>query len=102
MGEVLIRPEPFHLISNYGTGGDPKSRGRRTSDEPAFTVTGKFTRSKVTAVDGTELKRLSWAEAGQLQSFPADYPWAGRNQAQQIGNATPPLLATHILTASLL
>lgn len=101
MGEVLDRPEPFNLISNYGTRGDPKSRGRRTSDEPAFTITGKFSRSRITAVDGTDLRRLSYAEAGQLQSFPADYPWAGRNQAQQIGNATPALLATHILTAAL-
>ncbi|MFW3477378.1 DNA cytosine methyltransferase [Streptomyces microflavus] len=28
MGEVLDRPVPFEVISNYGTGGDPKNRGR--------------------------------------------------------------------------
>ncbi|MGX5392097.1 DNA cytosine methyltransferase [Streptomyces anulatus] len=102
MGEALDRPEPFHIVANYGAGGDPKARGRRTSAEPAFTVTGKIRRSQVLAGDGSELERLTFAEAGQLQSFPADYPWAGQDQAQQIGNATPPLLATHILTAALL
>ncbi|MER7903355.1 DNA cytosine methyltransferase [Streptomyces sp. NPDC095614] len=102
MSEVLNRPRPFNLISNYGSGGDPKSRGRRTSTEPAFSVTAKFTRCKVATADGTELERLTCAEAGRLQSFPADYPWAGVNQAQQIANATPPLLATHIVGAALL
>lgn len=48
--------------------------------------------------DGT---RLTVAEAGQLQSFPADYPWRGRagEQYQQAGDAMPPLLAAHCLTA---
>ncbi|MGC5001165.1 DNA cytosine methyltransferase [Streptomyces sp. DT203] len=101
MGETLSRPAPFHVVSNYGSGGDPKARGRRTSEEPAATVTGKFSRTKVTAMDGTELERLTCAEAGQLQSFPTDYPWSGGDRGQQIGNATPPLLATHILTAAL-
>lgn len=102
MGEALDRPEPFHIVSNYGTGGDPRARGRRTSAEPAFTVTGKIRRSRVLAGDGSELERLTCAEAGLLQSFPADYPWAGQGLAQQIGSATPPLLATNILTAALL
>jgi DNA (cytosine-5)-methyltransferase 1 len=102
MGEALDRPEPFHVVSNYGTGGDPKARGRRTSVEPAFTVTGKIKRNRITTEDGAELERLTCSEAGQLQSFPADYPWAGNDKAQQIANATPPLLATHILTAALL
>ncbi|MEU1167014.1 DNA cytosine methyltransferase [Streptomyces sp. NPDC005921] len=101
MGEALDRPQPFHMVSNYGCGADPKARGRRTSAEPAFTVTGKIRRSKVTTEDGTELERLTCAEAGQLQGFPADYPWAGQGKTQQIGDATPPILATHILTAAL-
>ncbi|MER7162205.1 DNA cytosine methyltransferase [Streptomyces lydicus] len=101
MGEALDRPEPFYMVSNYGSGGDPKARGRRTSAEPAPTVTGKINRNKIASMDGIALERLTHAEAGQLQSFPADYPWAGRGQAQQIGNATPPLLATHVLAAAL-
>ncbi|MFJ6783578.1 DNA cytosine methyltransferase [Streptomyces yangpuensis] len=43
--------------------------------------------------------RITAAEAGALQTFPADYPWAGTKGAQfsQIGNAVPPLLAAHLL-----
>lgn len=43
--------------------------------------------------------RITAREAGILQTFPADYPWAG-NKGQvfsQIGNAVPPRLAAHIL-----
>jgi len=37
-------------------------------------------------------------ELGQIQGFPADYPWQGDAKAQitQIGNAVPPALATFI------
>ncbi|MFB9556845.1 DNA cytosine methyltransferase [Streptomyces roseoviridis] len=43
--------------------------------------------------------RITAAEAGILQSFPAGYPWQG-NKGQrfsQIGNAVPPRLAAHLL-----
>lgn len=49
------------MVSNYGTGGDPKNRGRRTEDEPAPTVTSKAGRNKWTpnaAVPGD----TSWSE----------------------------------------
>ncbi|MFD8969566.1 DNA cytosine methyltransferase [Streptomyces sp. NPDC059568] len=103
MGEALARTrsEPFVVISNYGTGGDPKDRGRRSSHEPAATVTGKVSRNRVVALDGTERDRFSFAEAGLLQTFPANHPWTGNAVAQQIGNAIPPLLATHVLKAAL-
>ncbi|AWZ09793.1 MULTISPECIES: DNA cytosine methyltransferase [unclassified Streptomyces] len=47
--------------------------------------------------------RITAAEAGTLQTFPADYPWAGTKGAQfsQIGNAVPPLLAGHLLAPHL-
>ncbi|WP_084467903.1 DNA cytosine methyltransferase [Actinokineospora inagensis] len=101
MAEALARPTPFTVISNYGTGGDPRARGRRTSAEPAATVTGKITRNRLTSPSGEPLGRFTLAEAGSLQTFPADYPWSGSDIAQQIGNAIPPRLAAHVLAAAL-
>lgn len=100
IGETLNRGDSFVLVSNYGTGGDPKARGRRTSKEPAFTVTGKVSRNRLFS-DEDELDRLGVSEAGQLQTFPVDYPWAGKDISQQIGNAIPPRLAAHVLAAAL-
>lgn len=36
----------FAVVSNYGTGGDPRNRGVRMSTEPSATVTSKFDRFK--------------------------------------------------------
>ncbi|MFY1677272.1 MULTISPECIES: DNA cytosine methyltransferase [unclassified Streptomyces] len=99
MGEVVDRGGPFEVVSNYGTGGDPRQRGRRSSSHPAATVTGKIFRNRVVSLDGEELERFSPAEAGRLQTFPSDYPWSGRDVGQQIGNAVPPRLAMHVLSA---
>ncbi|MBM4481849.1 DNA cytosine methyltransferase [Rhodococcus hoagii] len=101
MGEALDRPDPFVVISNYGSGGDPRARGRRTSNEPAATVTGKISRNRVVTHGEVELDRFSPSEAGRLQTFPGDYPWSGNAIAQQIGNAIPPRLAAHVLAAAL-
>lgn len=101
MGVALDRPDPFVVISNYGSGGDPRARGRRTSDEPAATVTGKISRNRVVTHGHAELERFTPSEAGRLQTFPADYPWSGRAVAQQIGNAIPPRLAAHVLASAL-
>ncbi|MFG2293379.1 DNA cytosine methyltransferase [Streptomyces sp. NPDC048603] len=100
MGEVLDRDSGFLVISNYGTGGDPKARGRRGSWEPSATVTGKISRNRVVGMHGEELARFTSSEAGRLQTFPTDYPWSGRDIAQQIGNAVPPRLAMHVLSAA--
>ncbi|MEU5772383.1 DNA cytosine methyltransferase [Streptomyces venezuelae] len=111
MQDVLRdRPADFEVVSNYGSGGDPKKRGRRTSEEPAATVTGKVRRNRVfrlqrtaagTKQIGEELDRLTLREAGLLQSFPAAYPWRSTDVAQQIGNAIPPRLSLHILSCAL-
>ncbi|WP_236242460.1 DNA cytosine methyltransferase [Streptomyces sp. CC228A] len=111
MGEVLKvtndRPQgretPFTIVSNYGSGGDPKKRGMRADDQPAFTVTGKVSRNAVRRGDGTPHSpdRLTIPEAGILQTFPPDYPWSGGDQSQQVGNAVPPLFGMHVLAAAL-
>jgi DNA (cytosine-5)-methyltransferase 1 len=100
MDRVVIRNEPFTVVSNYGTGGDPRKRGRRTSDQPAFTVTGKVLRNRIEMPNGRE-DRFKLYEAGMLQTFPYDYPWSGADIPQQIGNAIPPRLAAHVLAAAL-
>lgn len=100
MAEVIDRPSDFFVISNYGTGGDPKARGRRASREPSATVTGKIFRNRVVSMQGVEFERFSPPEAGCLQTFPRNYPWRGLDIGQQIGNAVPPRLAMHILCAA--
>jgi DNA (cytosine-5)-methyltransferase 1 len=105
------RSTDFVVRSNYGSGGDPKKRGLRTSDMPSATVTGKVRRNKVFELKGIdddgepelgpEQERFTFREAGLLQTFPAEYPWQGTDVAQQIGNAIPPLLAVHILCTAL-
>ncbi|MFE7425263.1 DNA cytosine methyltransferase [Streptomyces sp. NPDC057545] len=104
MGEALaeFRSGPFTVISNYGTGGNPKARGRRSSRAPSATVTGKVSRNRIVAGEnGLDLPRFTFREAGMLQTFPEKYPWSGRDVSQQIGNAVPPRLGLHILSAAL-
>ncbi|MFE0974334.1 DNA cytosine methyltransferase [Streptomyces rochei] len=100
MREALPDRGEFTVISNYGTGGNPKNRGRRHSSEPAFTVTGKIDRNRIIDAHGRELPRFTHAEAGVLQGFPADYPWSGNDIPQQIGNACPTLLAAELVEAA--
>ncbi|MEU7424167.1 DNA cytosine methyltransferase [Streptomyces sp. NPDC040750] len=97
------RTRPFCVVSNYGSGGDPKARGRRESDKPSATITGKWKRNRIVGLDAreTEMDRLSNEEAGVFQSFPYRYPWRGNDQAQQIGNAVPPRFGVHVLSAAL-
>ncbi|MEU7020310.1 DNA cytosine methyltransferase [Streptomyces sp. NPDC046203] len=95
----------FFVVSNYGSNGDSKKRGRRLSSEPAFTVTGKVSRNKIyrTQTDYEENKfdRFTIAESGVLQTFPHNFPWSGNDQAQQVGNAVPPRLGMHVLSHAL-
>ncbi|MFI7666556.1 DNA cytosine methyltransferase [Nocardia sp. NPDC049526] len=98
MGPVLEPDKEFVVVSNYGSGGDPKARGERRFDEPAYTVTGKVSRNKIVTLDGRYLRNLDTRDSGRLQTFPHDYPWAGKDVAQQVGNAIPPRLAVHVLS----
>ncbi|MET9199602.1 DNA cytosine methyltransferase [Gordonia sp. NPDC003585] len=100
MADALDRKSAFTVISNYGSGGDPRNRGRRRSDEPSATVTGKIMRNRLHLAND-DFSRFTHQEAGRLQTFPADYPWSGNDIGQQIGNAIPPRLAVHIIAAAL-
>ncbi|MEU3028109.1 DNA cytosine methyltransferase [Streptomyces incarnatus] len=91
----------------------------RRADEPAGTLffghranectwvaepsLGAGDTSQAQSVAVPEPIRITAREAGILQSFPADYPWAGNKgqQFSQIGNAVPPLLAGHLLAPHL-
>ncbi|MEK8070716.1 DNA cytosine methyltransferase [Rhodococcoides navarretei] len=99
MADALNRNDEFTVISNYGSGGDPKNRGRRSADQPAATVTGKITRNRLQFPDGRQ-SRLSLPEAGILQTFPSDFPWRGGDIGQQVGNAVPPRFAAHVLATA--
>lgn len=83
---------------------------RWTWERPATTVVGSYCpdvisppgyRTETSRQDAEGGVRVTVAEGGVLQSFPADYPWQGSRtkQYQQVGNAVPPLLAAHILAA---
>ncbi|WP_329119227.1 DNA cytosine methyltransferase [Streptomyces sp. NBC_01465] len=99
------RARPFLVRSNYGSSGIPGRRGVRSDRQPAATVTGRISRFVVFEHLNEEIvregARFSMNEAGMLQSFPPDYPWSGTAQAQQVGNAVPPLFGKHLLSAAL-
>ena len=80
-------------------------------DRPATTVVGTFRpevisppgyRTTVSRQNAEGGVRVTVSEGGVLQSFAADYPWQGSRTKQylQVGNAIPPLLAAHVLSAA--
>lgn len=103
MGEALGWPDNTYIVSNYGTGGDPKKRGVRWATQPSFAITSKADRMKVWYAEApgrnTLRGNLTRAEAALLQTFPADHPWQGdaTEVGQQIGNAVPVRLAQALL-----
>jgi DNA (cytosine-5)-methyltransferase 1 len=75
-----------------------RARDIRRTELPAFTVTEKA-RSWTFWPDGGEPRQITVAEAGQLQSFRADYPWQGERSAAflQAANAHPPVLGAALI-----
>lgn len=94
----------------FGAPSKDRKNGSHEIDpfaRPAHVVTSKTKDWTLHRADpkrqfGPETIRITVVEAGQLQSFPADYPWQGtRNkQHEQAGNAVPPLLSAHIVSAA--
>lgn len=97
MAEALGWTETMEVVSNYGTGGDPRNRGTRSGGQPSATITSKADRTKLR--NGSDGRKIQAVEAAALQTFPPGFPFQGNkgNVFQQIGNAVPPLLAHAIL-----
>lgn len=75
----------------------------RDMSMPAHTITGKATAvwTRKTGDVGSGV-RVTVAESSVLQSFPADYPWAGKATTEHyrmLGDAVPPRLAAAVLNS---
>jgi DNA (cytosine-5)-methyltransferase 1 len=84
--------------------GGQTYRGRdlRKAALPSWSITGKARSWTRFRNDGSGT-RVLLDEAARLQTFPAEYPWAGfrTDQFQQVANAIPPVLARAVLSAAL-
>jgi DNA (cytosine-5)-methyltransferase 1 len=82
--------------------GQPREAAQKVAgNRPASTVTTRSVGQwRVYPPGDVGYRGLHEWEAGVLQTFADNYPWAGPTQlarATQIGNAIPPLLAAHIV-----
>jgi len=90
------RPAPTVVGSRRSSEG--MLIGRQLADDSRADVGGHQTNKGLQAGQLAGA-RVTVAEAGVLQSFPADFPWQGAKGKQylQCGNAVPPLLAASVL-----
>lgn len=91
--------------------GIPPALPEWAFNRPSTTIVGSFKpevvaapgyRTTVSRQDAPDSVRVTVAEAGVLQSFPATFPWQGAKGKQylQCGNAVPPLMAGAALSAA--
>lgn len=83
-----VRTRPATTVCATGRIAPPGHRDRSPNGESQYA--------------SPDTVRITQAEAAILQSFRQDYPWQGTKtkQFEQIGNAVPPLLAAHVLSAA--
>lgn len=84
------------LPAGLVTSGYSSCYSRMTADEPAPTITVKFTSpASSKCIHPLDSRAITPREAARLQSFPDEFAFAGSKTeiASQLGNAVPPLLA---------
>lgn len=99
--EALGITNPLAVLESNYKGGSSKPEGGkwplgiRAFGQPSFTITGKL--HKIRVLD--QVTRLTPAQSGMLQTFPADFPWQGTlsDQSLQAGNAIPVAFAEALL-----
>jgi DNA (cytosine-5)-methyltransferase 1 len=98
------RPRAVLLASRVDEVAPPARTERSATIYPTIVCNR---RSAGGVIVGRSLKAggvaVPFAQAGELQTFPLDYPWQGGVEAKsrQIGNAIPPLFAAAIIKALL-
>lgn len=93
-GEAHAHEAPARVWSRRSSSGTVLGEPRRRTRGEALSV-----RCADRCCVGNEEVRLSVAQTGVLQGFPADYPWHGSRsrQLRQVGNAVCPPLAARVL-----
>lgn len=107
---VTEKARSWEWRRNDQTGTDEVDRDW-PAERPATTLAGRDLvpdpGTNANRFNGAEKSRndgykISVQDAAILQSFPHDYPWQGTRtkQFQQVGNAVPPRLAAHVISAA--